>query len=92
MFETRTAPPKEEDTSAADAAAAMGYGLGMMGSDTLMITNAPSYGKCNSFHFMFFITISGYGGGYGQSSIPDPYQQQPVYGYGGGTQPYGGYY
>ena len=41
-LETRTAPPKEEDTSAADAAAAaMGYGGLMMGNDTLMITNAP---------------------------------------------------
>jgi len=78
LFETRTAPPKEEDTSAADAAAAMGYGLGMMGNDTLLITNAPSYG--------------GYGGGYGQSTIPDPYQQQPVYGYGGGVSSFGGGY
>lgn len=45
VLETRTAPPKEEDTSAADAAAAaMGYGLGMgiMGNETLMITNAPA--------------------------------------------------
>ena len=48
VLETRTAPPKEEDTSAADAAAAaMGYGLGMMmGNETLMIANAPAgYGK-----------------------------------------------
>lgn len=48
VLENRTAPPKEEDTSAADAAAAaMGYGMGMMmGQDTLMITNAPAgYGK-----------------------------------------------
>ena len=43
VLETRTAPPKEEDTSAADAAAAaMGYGMNMMmGNETLMITNAP---------------------------------------------------
>jgi hypothetical protein len=49
VLENRTAPPKEEDTSAADAAAAaMGYGMGMMmGSDTLMIANAPAgYGEC----------------------------------------------
>ena len=49
VLENRTAPPKEEDTSAADAAAAaMGYGMGMMGmgNETLMITNAPAgYGK-----------------------------------------------
>lgn len=48
VLETRTAPPKEEDTAAADAAAAaMGYGMNMMmGNETLMITNAPAgYGK-----------------------------------------------
>ena len=47
VLETRTAPPKEEETNMADAAAAaMGYGMGMMGSDTLMITNAPAgYGE-----------------------------------------------
>lgn len=51
VLENRTAPPKEEDTSAADAAAAaMGYGMGMMmGQDTLMITNAPAgYGTIPS--------------------------------------------
>lgn len=84
VLETRTAPPKEEDTSAADAAAAaMGYGgMGLMGlgGDTLMITNAPA----------------GYGGyganaGYGASSIPDPYSQPPAgYGYGGPAAGYGG--
>jgi hypothetical protein len=46
VLENRTAPPKEEDTAAADAAAAaMGYGMGMgmMGhNETLMITNAPA--------------------------------------------------
>lgn len=49
VLENRTAPPKEEDTSAADAAAAaMGYGMGMMGmgNETLMITSGPAgYGK-----------------------------------------------
>lgn len=79
----RTAPPKEEDTSAADAAAAMGYGLGggMMGNDMLMIGNGGAYG-------------GGYGGGYGgASSIPDPYQQAPQYGggYGGGNMQVQGY-
>jgi hypothetical protein len=81
VFEVRTAPPPAEDTSAADAAAALGYGLGMgMMGDQLMLTNAPAYG-------------GGYGGGYGaQSSIPDPYQQQQVQQYGGGyqQQQYGG--
>jgi len=52
VLETRTAPPKEEDHSAADAAAAaMGYGMGLMGmgNETLMITNAPAgYGECTS--------------------------------------------
>lgn len=84
VLENRTAPPKEEDTAAADAAAAaMGYGMPLMGlgSDTLMITNTPQYG-----------------GGYGpQSSIPDPYSQpQGGYGqqggYGGGYGGGGGYY
>jgi clathrin heavy chain len=83
VFETRTAPPPAEDTSAADAAAAMGYGLGLgMMGDQLLLTNS-AYG-------------GGYGaGGYGaQSSIPDPYQQQPQYGYGGmpGGYNQGGYY
>jgi len=74
VLETRTAPPKEEDTSAADAAAAaMGYGgMGLMGlgGDTLMITNAPAgYGKldffvipndtvCDSVSDIFFLPIS----------------------------------
>lgn len=56
VLENRTAPPKEEDTSADAAAAAMGYGLGMgiMGNETLMITNAPAgYGEC------FLIAFSG---------------------------------
>ena len=59
VLETRTAPPKEEDTSAADAAAAaMGYGgMGLMGlgGDTLMITNAPAgYGE-KSFDSLIFL-------------------------------------
>lgn len=48
VLENRTAPPKEEDHSAADAAAAaMGYGMiGGLMNDTLMITNAPAgYGS-----------------------------------------------
>ncbi len=58
VLETRTAPPKEEDTSAADAAAAaMGYGgMGLMGlgGDTLMITNAPAgYGTLRKIYCVF---------------------------------------
>ena len=74
VLETRTAPPKEEDTHAADQAAALYGGVGLMLTDgPLMIQNGPGYGG------------GGYGGGpgYGSSSIPDPYQQQ-VQGYGGG--------
>lgn len=46
VLETRTAPPKEDTASQDATAAALGFGgpLGMMGNETLMITNAPSYG------------------------------------------------
>jgi len=83
VLETRTAPPKEEDTAAADAAAAaaMGYGMGMgmMGNDTLMITNAPAYGYGGG-------APVGYPPAPGPGGIPDPYAQQGGYGGGG----YGG--
>eukprot|EP01038_Epipyxis_sp_PR26KG_P012690 gene12690-17015_t len=78
VLETRTAPPKEEVVP--DSSAAYGLPL-MMGNDTLMIANGPSYG--------------GYGApgvpGYGGSSIPDPYSQPPAYGGGyGAPTGYGG--
>lgn len=73
VLENRTEPPKEEETEAEQNAAALGMGL-MMGNQNLMIEN------------------NSYGGGYGyqpqNGGIPDPYAQQPAYGYGGG---YGGY-
>lgn len=80
-LETRTAPPKEEEANEAAAAAAMGYGMGgMMGNEMLMITNTPAgYGP-------------GFAGGYGgPSSIPDPYAQPPnnMMGF-GGAPGYGG--
>eukprot|EP00388_Colpodella_angusta_P026561 GDKK01006167.1.p1 GENE.GDKK01006167.1~~GDKK01006167.1.p1 ORF type:complete len:271 (-),score=62.64 GDKK01006167.1:275-1087(-) len=85
VLENRTAPPKEEDHSAADAAAAaMGYGMiGGLMNDTLMITNAPAgYGAYGA-------GAAGYGG----SSIPDPYSQPQGYGYGGpAAGGYGGGY
>jgi hypothetical protein len=68
-IDVRTAPPKEETAPSTDNSAA--YGMGMMMTDTLMITNGG---------------MGGYGGGYGaQGGIPDPYAQPPAaYGYGGG--------
>jgi hypothetical protein len=86
VLETRTAPPKEEETDAAAEAAAMGYGMSnMMGNDTLMI----GYG-------------GGGAGGYGYApsqngGIPDPYAQQqaPQMNFGGQQQfggAAGGYY
>lgn len=66
VLETRTAPPKEEESVADATAAAMGYGMPLMMSDTLMITAGPVGG------------YGGYGGGYGAplppGSIPDPYR------------------
>ena len=70
VLETRTAPPKEEESVADATAAAMGYGMPLMMSNTLMITAGPAgYG-------------GDYGGGYGgyggaplpPGSIPDPYR------------------
>lgn len=87
----------------------MGYGLGMgiMGNETLMITNAPAgYGTscpttCTNPPVVDAgISPSpslpgGYGAapGYGSSSIPDPYAQPQGYGgYGAGMGGYGGGY
>ncbi len=89
VLETRTAPPKTEESDAAAAAEAAanamygGMGMGLMGNQTLMIEN--NYG--------------GYGGGYGgyatqqPMGIPDPYQQAmppQQMNFGGGYG--GGYY
>ena len=85
VLETRTAPPKEEETVADATAAAMGYGMPLMMQDTLMITAGPAGGYGGG---------AGYGGGGGYpgggyaaqlppGSIPDPYAQPQGYGYGG---------
>lgn len=80
VLETRTAPPKEDTASQEATAAALGFGgpMGLMGNETLMITNGPSYGG----YGVPGAPMPGYGapaGGYGVSSIPDPYAQ-PAYG------------
>ncbi len=61
VLEQRTEPPKEEETQAADANAALYGGAGMMGQDTLMIQNGGY--------------AAGYGNP-GAGGIPDPYAQQ----------------
>lgn len=77
VLETRTAPKEEVAQPAADAG--LGFGMGMMNPNMLMIEN----------------TAAGYGYGapaYGAAGgIPDPYQQQPAYGgYGMGGPAAGG--
>jgi clathrin heavy chain len=66
-IEERVTPPKEDTAPATDNSAAA-YGLGMMMTDTLMITNGGG-------------AVGSYGGMYGVSGgIPDPYAQQNAYG------------
>jgi clathrin heavy chain len=70
VLESRTAPPKEEETQANDANAALYGAGGMMGNDTLMIQNGGGGGG--------YVAGAGYGNP-GAGGIPDPYAQ-PAYG------------
>lgn len=73
IFETRTAPPKEEVNPANDPAALGMMGNMMLGNETLMITNGSSFGGAP------YGPPGGFGG---MASIPDPYNQQPAGMYG----------
>eukprot|EP00981_Chlorochromonas_danica_P008853 scaffold2320_cov168-Ochromonas_danica.AAC.5 len=82
-LETRTAPPKEENSAPAVEPAALGFG--MLNPGMLMIENTPSFGGG------YAGAVQPYAGAAG--GIPDPYAQPPAYGgYGGVPPAYGGGY